>query len=68
MALREDIERFGDATMTCHECGAGLLDDVAMCHSCGAAVGLGTSESKLPMWIVLTVIAILIAFVLVYVF
>ena len=68
MPLREDIERFGDVTMKCHECGAELFDDVAMCHNCGAAVGPGATESKLPMWVVLTAALALIAFVLAYVF
>lgn len=34
----EDLERFGDATVTCPSCGATLYDDVAMCYKCGRAL------------------------------
>ncbi len=67
MPLREDIERFGDVTMKCHECGAELFDDVDLCYQCGAAVGPGTTESKLPVWAVVTLVVIGVAFVWVYV-
>ena len=53
LPLAEDLGRFGDVTMTCHDCGAELFDDVEMCHNCGAAVGPGASEKKTPVWIIL---------------
>jgi hypothetical protein len=68
MPLREDIERFGDVTMKCHECGAELFDDVDMCYNCGAAVGVGATESKLPLWVVVTVVLVLVGFGVMYVF
>lgn len=67
MPLREDIERFGGVTMKCHECGAELFDDVDMCYSCGAAVGPGSTESKMPVWTIVILVVIAVAFALAYV-
>jgi len=62
LPLAEDLERFGDVTMSCHECGAELFDDVEMCHNCGAAVGPGASEKRAPGWII--AISLLLAVIL----
>jgi hypothetical protein len=56
-----DLERFGDVTVTCPECGTELFDDVALCWKCGRAVGSGAAgEGKTPKWAVV-VAAILLA-------
>jgi uncharacterized membrane protein YvbJ len=38
----EDIERFGDETGHCPECGAEIWDDIAACPACGAWIAGGT--------------------------
>ena len=30
-----DLERFGDPTTTCYECGATLYDEASICQKCG---------------------------------
>src|SRR5688572_22974846 len=48
---KEDIERFGDVTVKCPECGTELFDDVALCWNCGRPVGPGApGEGRVPVW------------------
>jgi hypothetical protein len=58
----QDLERFGDVTVRCRECGTELYDDVAVCWKCGRAVMGGDQSKGMPMWAVLAVIATLAAF------
>jgi hypothetical protein len=67
LPLPEDVERFGDVTMTCPQCGATLYDDVALCYNCGRAVGPGTERKGAPLWAVLVAVAVVLGIVLVYV-
>jgi hypothetical protein len=34
-----DVERFGDVTTKCPECGTELYDEAAVCWKCGHAIG-----------------------------
>jgi hypothetical protein len=61
LPLEEDLERFGDVTMTCHACGAELFDDVEMCYQCGAAVGPGSHEKRTPVWIIAIALLVIAA-------
>jgi hypothetical protein len=59
----EDVERFGDVTRTCPECGKEVFDDAAVCYHCGYAFEKTTAgSSPSPKWIVITVIVIIVAF------
>ncbi len=56
----EDIERFGDVTYTCPECGTQLYDDVDLCWNCGHAVGARVDPGEgIPRWVI--VVGILLA-------
>jgi hypothetical protein len=63
----EDIERFGDVTQRCSECGTELYDDVAICWQCGTPVGSGprsAADSVRARLAIGIVILIIVAFVL----
>ncbi len=61
----EDVERFGDVTQTCPECGAELYDDVTMCYACGSAVGPGARrQGRVPWWVLVVVGLLVLAMVL----
>jgi uncharacterized protein (DUF983 family) len=63
---REDVERFSDVTVKCPECGTQLFDDVEMCWKCGRALRANTpDETKVPVWVIATVVLIILAFVFV---
>lgn len=61
-----DIARFGDVTVKCPECGTELYDDVALCWKCGRPVGPGAPKESngAPLWIIITVLAVIATFVL----
>lgn len=60
-----DIERFGDVTVKCPECGTELFDDVALCWKCGRAVGSGVGrEGKTSRWTIAVVVVLIAAFLL----
>src|SRR5215831_9551483 len=60
-----DVERFGDVTVKCPECGTELYDDVAVCWKCGRALSArDTDVAKVPTWAVATVIVVIVAFLL----
>lgn len=64
----EDIERFGDVTVTCPECGTEMFDDVAICWKCGHAVGVNAKkEGGPPLWVAAAAVLVILAFVLVFV-
>jgi hypothetical protein len=57
----EDIERFGDVTRTCPECGKDVFDESAVCYHCGHAF-MGTaagSPTRNKLWIVVTVVLLI---------
>ena len=66
----EDIDRFGDDTAYCPECGAEIWDQAEACPECGSYLSGGPS-SRQPIeswfqrrWYLLVVIVVLIAFIL----
>jgi len=64
----EDIERFGDVTVKCPECGTELFDDVAVCWKCGRALQAGTpDESRAPVWFIAAAILVIAAFLVAYI-
>jgi uncharacterized protein (DUF983 family) len=64
----DDIERFGDVTVTCPECGTAMFDDVAICWKCGHAVGVNARrEGGPPVWVVGAALLVILAFVMFYV-
>lgn len=44
----EDLERFGDVTQKCPNCGTEIFDDVAVCWKCGESI-MATREVN-PAW------------------
>jgi hypothetical protein len=54
----EDLEKFGDETVRCRECGADVWDEAEMCPKCGAAMERG--EVTLKPWVKWTAIALLV--------
>lgn len=61
-----DLDRFGDELTTCRECGQKFYDQAEICPNCGAAVG--AERRSTPVWVVVTVILVLIALAIVWVF
>lgn len=63
-----DIERFGDVTVSCPECGTEMFDDVAICWKCGHAVGVNAKkEGGPPIWAIIATLLVLAAFVFIFV-
>lgn len=62
----EDLDRFGDEFQTCPNCGASVYDQAELCARCGHA--FNQRPGGLPMWAILTAIAVLGAFVLYWIF
>ncbi|MFN7021442.1 MAG: zinc ribbon domain-containing protein [Phycisphaerales bacterium] len=62
----DDIERFGDATRRCPECGKDVFDDSAVCYHCGYAFERadepGAGRGRL--WVVATVVVLVGVFLL----
>ncbi|CAG1001862.1 hypothetical protein PHYC_02949 [Phycisphaerales bacterium] len=54
-----DVEAFGDATVTCPECGASLYDDVQICWKCGHALS-GAAKGPRPwvIWVAIAMVAL----------
>lgn len=63
----DDLERFGDATVSCPSCGTEMYDQATICPTCGTPVGTG-ERSGLPPWAVFAAGALLLAFFAVFVF
>jgi hypothetical protein len=60
----DDVERFGDVTRMCPECGKDVFDDAAVCYHCGYAFERTTAGStRSKTWVVVVVVVIVIAFV-----
>lgn len=56
-----DLEKFGGVTRPCPECATDLYDDAAVCWKCGHAL---SGEAKgMPIWVVVTAAALVLAFV-----
>ena len=56
----EDVERFGDVTFKCPECGTELYDDVELCWNCGHAIGARVHAGEgIPRWVM--IVAVLVA-------
>jgi hypothetical protein len=67
----DDIDRFGDSSGYCPDCGAEVWDDVEVCPVCGSPIG-GQVLHRHPetdlarkRMIIVTVVATLIGFLLV---
>jgi predicted nucleic acid-binding Zn ribbon protein len=56
----EDIERFGDATVACPECGASLYDDAQVCYKCGHALGGEDKQGPRARPVALVIIVLVI--------
>ena len=54
----EDIERFGDVTVDCPECGTRMYDDAEVCWKCGHAV-MGGRKGRVPLWAVIAGVALI---------
>lgn len=61
-----DLDRFGDEMTTCAECGHRFYDQAEICPRCGMPVG--TKRESAPVWIIATVILVLVAIALFWVF
>jgi len=55
-----DIQRFGDVTQKCPECGTDLYDDAAVCWSCGHAVSARPDRHASPFAIVVVVVLVIV--------
>ncbi|MCA9277764.1 MAG: hypothetical protein H6815_03150 [Phycisphaeraceae bacterium] len=63
---QDDIERFNSPTVRCKNCNRETFDDIGACPHCGELVDT-VSEKRLPAWALVTVAAVLIGVVLVFV-
>lgn len=61
-----DLDRFGDEFATCPNCGKAFYDQAEICPHCGEA--MNGESTGLPLWAVVTVAVVLVAFVLFWVF
>jgi ribosomal protein L37E len=71
--LEEDIARLSHDTAYCPRCGAEVWDQAEVCPACGEYLG-GNTSTRPPLmaewrakWVILIILAVLIAFVLIYV-
>jgi uncharacterized OB-fold protein len=55
-----DLERFGDATRRCPECGREVYDEAAICPHCGHA--FSEAARRPPVWAIVTVVVVIAAF------
>jgi len=70
----EDIDRFARDTAFCPDCGEEVWDQAEVCPSCHAYLG-GKTSSRLPVqewfqkrWVVVIVLALLIAFMILFMY
>jgi hypothetical protein len=56
----EDLERFGDVTQTCPQCGTELYDDVDLCWNCGHALMSRPARPPAALIVVLIVVLLVI--------
>lgn len=59
----DDIERFGNVTRRCPECGKDVFDDVAICYHCGYAMEKTAAPGKTPVWVIVTVVLVMVSIV-----
>lgn len=53
----EDIQRFGDVTVTCPECGTELYDDAEVCWNCAHALGARARAGEgIPRWVIVVAV------------
>jgi predicted nucleic acid-binding Zn ribbon protein len=62
-----DLERFGDPTHTCPECGAEVYEDSELCHICGHMFERPARAKSSPLVLMITVVLVL-ALLLLFVF
>lgn len=43
-----DLERFGDVTRPCPNCGKSVYDDAEQCYHCGHALGAMDESARVP--------------------
>lgn len=60
-----DVERFGEETRSCPECGEAMHDEAPLCPSCGHAIA-DRPGGRQPAWVIAGLVAALIGFVLVF--
>ena len=58
-----DIERFGDDSKACPECGSDVYDQTEMCPSCGYVFEEPSGAQK--RWVVVVAAVVIVAFLLV---
>jgi hypothetical protein len=68
---QEDVERFGDVTVTCKGCGKDIYDEAEICWNCGRAVlgadRAGAGGGRVPWWVILAAALALLGMLWVYV-
>src|SRR6185436_10271489 len=57
-----DIDRFGDVTTKCPECGTELYDEAAVCWKCGHALG-DPKDRHVPTWAIVLVVVLCLGLV-----
>jgi hypothetical protein len=69
----DDLERFGNDTGYCPDCGAEIWDQAEFCPACGGHIG-GRTLGRPPLeawmqrrWLIVVALAALVAFLLVWV-
>jgi uncharacterized protein (DUF983 family) len=62
----EDLERFGDVTQKCPECGTELYDDVEVCWKCGHALMSGPTTRTPAALIVVLIVVMVVVLTLVF--
>jgi uncharacterized paraquat-inducible protein A len=55
-----DVDRFGEPTIECPHCQKWVYDQSELCPKCGMPLST-RPESKMPAWLILVVIAMLLA-------
>lgn len=61
----DDLERFGDVTRTCPECGKDVFDDAAVCYHCGHAFERERAARRAPtVFFVVVVVLLIVAFLI----
>jgi len=61
----DDLERFGDVTRTCPECGKQVYDDAAVCYHCAHAFERESGARRGPtVFVVVVVMLLIVAFLI----
>ena len=59
-----DLDRFGDATVTCRNCGRVLYDDTDTCPACLEPLSRRSPSSRPPLWLFLVIGLLVLALLL----